>query len=305
MSKFKCLVLASIWLKILIPINERNLVLQYRDTTIDVERDNIDGLINDLIKLRQSWDTVYDECELVAQAAGISCPSKTVNDIGDNHVNDQTAQVRGRKLTEKMKAYKHSQTTIVETVSLVKNDRDEFRDRIFYSIIDSVVAGLKKRFAAVSNLCNQFDFLWKFLLDDHDYRSSCKNFCGTYSADICMDLIDEVDSLKRIYQENIDSKIVQPVQLLNKLHEVSLQNLFPNLVVALRIFCCIPASVASAERSFSVLKRVKNYHRATMCQDRVNGLATLAIESELAHTLNFESIIDSFASRKARKAPLM
>ena len=42
-----------------------------------------------------------------------------------------------------------------------------------------------------------------------------------------------------------------------------------------------------------------------MGQDRVNGLATLAIESYLAKSLNFDSIIDSFASKKARKAPLL
>ena len=41
-------------------------------------------------------------------------------------------------------------------------------------------------------------------------------------------------------------------------------------------------TVAEAERSFSVLKRIKNYLRSTMCQMRLTSLETLAVESELA-----------------------
>jgi hypothetical protein len=41
-----------------------------------------------------------------------------------------------------------------------------------------------------------------------------------------------------------------------------------------------------------------------MAQDRLQGLALLCIESELAKTVDYESIIDSFAARKDRKAAL-
>ena len=98
------------------------------------------------------------------------------------------------------------------------------------------MAGLQKRFVAVSILCKKFEFLWKFLEENYDYKISSEAFCESYSVDVCKDLSDEIETLKLIYHENIGSKIIQPFQLLNKLHEISLQNLFPNLIVALRIF---------------------------------------------------------------------
>jgi len=54
-------------------------------------------------------------------------------------------------------------------------------------------------------------------------------------------------------------------------------NIFPNIVIVLRVFLTMPVSVAEAERSFSVMKRIKNYLRSTMCQERLNELATLNI----------------------------
>ena len=74
---------------------------------------------------------------------------------------------------------------------------------------------------------------------------------------------------------------------------------FPNCCVALRIYCTLPVTVAEAERSFSVLKGIKNYLRSTMCQMR---LTSLAVESELAKQLDFNEIIETFANKKARKA---
>jgi len=38
-----------------------------------------------------------------------------------------------------------------------------------------------------------------------------------------------------------------------------------------------------------------------MSQDRLSGLATLAIEKELAESVNYDTIIEHFAAKKSRK----
>jgi hypothetical protein len=64
----------------------------------------------------------------------------------------------------------------------------------------------------------------------------------------------------------------------------------------------MPVTVASAERSFSKLKLLKNYLRSTMSQERLNGLATLCIEKGLLDEIDIDSIVTDFASRNvARK----
>ena len=54
----------------------------------------------------------------------------------------------------------------------------------------------------------------------------------------------------------------------------------PELATACVLFATLPVTVASAERSFSKLKIIKTYLRSTISQDRLDGLALLAIENE-------------------------
>ena len=61
------------------------------------------------------------------------------------------------------------------------------------------------------------------------------------------------------------------------------------------------AAVASAEMSFSKLKLNKNYLKYTMSQDHLNNLARLSIESDIAKQIDFDTVIRSFAKKKARK----
>jgi hypothetical protein len=76
---------------------------------------------------------------------------------------------------------------------------------------------------------------------------------------------------------------------------------YPNVSIAYRILFTIPVTVASAERSFSKLKLLKNYLRSTMSQERLNGLATLCIEKKLLDEIDVNKIIDEFASRNVKE----
>ena len=103
---------------------------------------------------------------------------------------------------------------------------------------------------------------------------------------------------------NFGKEQMNPYELINAIHKYKLENILPNISVALRIFLTVPVTVASAERSFSKLKLVKNYLRSTMSQDRMVSFARLSIESELARKIDFSNVIKLFAHQKARKAML-
>eukprot|EP00731_Ephydatia_muelleri_P000596 Em0001g596a len=181
----------------------------------------------------------------------------------------------------------------------------EFRISVFYCLIDAVILGLTTRFEAAKRIDSLFGFLYKFLsLSDEDLTSAVTSFCAMYKSDVSKDLVKEMILLKKISLANLGDVQLSPLQLLNKLHDVRLESLFPNICISLRIFCTLPVTVASAERSFSQLKRIKSYGRSTMAQERLHGLALLCIESELAKTIDYDSIIDTFAARKDRKAAL-
>ena len=61
-----------------------------------------------------------------------------------------------------------------------------------------------------------------------------------------------------------------------------------------RIACTIPITTASAERSFSALKRVKTFLRTTMSDERLTHLAMLSIHSRRAKNLDLERVVDMF-----------
>lgn len=96
-------------------------------------------------------------------------------------------------------------------------------------------------------------------------------------------------------------KITHAIDILNLIK----QNKVENMVIAYRIMLSMPVSVASGERSFSKLKIIKNYLRNSMNQDRLNSLAIISIESDIAKSIDYDDIIDEFATQKARKRDLL
>jgi hypothetical protein len=76
---------------------------------------------------------------------------------------------------------------------------------------------------------------------------------------------------------------------------------YPNISITYWILFTVSVTVASAERSFSKLKLLKNYLRSTMSQERLNDLATLCIEKRLLNEIDINTIIDDFASRNIKR----
>lgn len=76
---------------------------------------------------------------------------------------------------------------------------------------------------------------------------------------------------------------------------------FPDLLTAFYLFLTLPVTVASAERTFSKLKLIKNYLRSTMSQTRLSGLAMISIENDRAKKLNLSLLVKTFAQDRSRK----
>ena len=73
---------------------------------------------------------------------------------------------------------------------------------------------------------------------------------------------------------------------------------FPIIKTLLHLSATIPVTTASAERSFSSLRRPKNYLRSTMGQERLNGLAVINIHKNIP--INIDEVINIF-SRSSRR----
>ena len=78
--------------------------------------------------------------------------------------------------------------------------------------------------------------------------------------------------------------------------DTGVQSVLPELCRTLPITSC------TAERSFSCLRRLKNYLHSTMGQERLTALALLNIEKDIIPDI--EKIVDAFAKQAPRKLQL-
>ena len=65
-----------------------------------------------------------------------------------------------------------------------------------------------------------------------------------------------------------------------------------------QLYMTISATLATAERTFSVLWRMKTYLRSTMTQERLNNVMLLHIYKELTDETNLEEIAQYFFNSK-------
>jgi hypothetical protein len=67
-----------------------------------------------------------------------------------------------------------------------------------------------------------------------------------------------------------------------------------NIKTLLTIFCTLPVTTCTAERSFSAMRLLKNHLRTSMMDQRLTGLALMYIHPEI--DINIDNVIDQFAS---------
>jgi len=91
---------------------------------------------------------------------------------------------------------------------------------------------------------------------------------------------------------------------LNDVKKVIEKQTYPNLYKLLQVALSIPISSATCERSFSSMRRIKNWLRSSMAQDRFTFLSILNIERDITNKVNVDDIVNKFAE-KDRKIMLI
>ena len=74
---------------------------------------------------------------------------------------------------------------------------------------------------------------------------------------------------------------------------------FENIKVSLRILATLPITSYECERSFSALRRLKNYNRSTMKNERLNGLALMHVHKDIQPDI--KAVINKFAKQHPRR----
>ncbi|XP_050321353.1 zinc finger MYM-type protein 1-like [Bactrocera neohumeralis] len=281
---FEFIVLLKFWDSLLSQINRVNLALQ--DKKLDIARaaKMIKGLLSQLTIYRETFFTTILQSSIVTAEQLQVTPDF------------QDTRKRPKKMMPGEKAKDESPSISAQT---------HFKAGLI-QVLDLMIAQMNTRFIALNEVADDFAFLSGQAIVNTSVTELTK-----IAADLAIKYPDDLDPHE--FSSEIESFKFQATTLmseatdmnhlnvLEKIFDLSLEDVYPNITTALRIFLCMPVTTATCERSFSKLKLIKSYLRSSLGQERLANISILSIEKDTTTRLNFDKIIDLFAEAKSRK----
>ncbi|XP_028417331.1 uncharacterized protein LOC114541726 [Dendronephthya gigantea] len=288
LNKFEFVVMLIIWEKLLAAIQIASANLQSNKIDLSRSAKELERAMRKISGMRDKWDAIKMEAVKFALKVGVSCTFafkrvRRVPRFYDEFASDSRPQ----------------------------DPEERFTVEMFYQVIDTATNQLEERFRSQKFLADTFKFVLPgslATLDITEVRKSAELFVNEYKGDICTDgvevadyisdLVNEIKSFRWCYGDVLKGMSTVS-EVLCLLKDVGLST-YSKLLLAVVIFITLPVTIASAERSFSKWKLIKNYLRSSIAQDRLDSLAILSIENNEAWLLDIEKLIDTFADKKAR-----
>lgn len=177
-----------------------------------------------------------------------------------------------------------------------------FRAR-YFEILDSTTEELIRRFTESDDVLNA--------LCAFDPRSAC-----LLSVELLREIANKYASLLQLNMDLLEAQILvarnmflnaRPSTTLQMYEQLqSMQGAFPDLLVLFKVALTVPVASASAERSFSAMRRIKNHLRSSMSASRTSDLSLVAVERELSDSILKDptSVVDAFAAMGKRRLNL-
>ena len=281
LGNFEFLLGMVIWHDILYSVNKVSKKLQSPDMCIDSALNQIQGMV-------QYFEAYRNE----------GFPSSLIisKGIADEMGLEASFPVKRRALRKKQFDESNDQEEILEA-------ERGFKVKYFLVVVDMAITSLKTRFEELMVFKDIFGFLLRSTilksLNDTELEESCTKLADTFSHNGSSDVeVHDLISELKILKFTLPDGILSAMEIFEHVRDL---DCYPNVSIAYRILFTMPVTVASAERSFSKLKLLKNYLRSTMTQDRLNGLAILCIEKKLLDEIDLNGIIDDFVSQNVRR----
>ena len=98
-------------------------------------------------------------------------------------------------------------------------------------------------------------------------------------------------TLENIHEHD-EKEDVAIKEIINHLSVSVFERMVPHVVKLIQLYLVCPSLTATAERSFSQLKRIKIYFRTTLGQEKLDHLTILAVYNAKLDNLDLNTFID-------------
>ncbi|XP_045404253.1 zinc finger MYM-type protein 1 isoform X1 [Lemur catta] len=230
------------------------------------------------------FKTIWDEAEEICQK--ITCKG---------------FEVEKPSLQKRRKIQKTMDLGNSDTMFLPTSAEEQYKVNIYYQGLDTVLKNLKLCFSEFDyyKIKQISELLFKW--DEPLNETIAKHVQEFYKFDA--DIIPELRFYHHYAKFNfvIDSDCIDFISLGYLFIQHGLPNNIPCITELLFIALSWPITSASTENSFSVLPHLKTYLCHTMGQEKLSGLALMAVEQELVNKLmepeRLNGIVEKFISQ--------
>ena len=276
--------------------------------------ERIFGIVNNLSTLLQAEQICYASVASCIKATKVALSSLRRADVwmavwdnamslaNENNISVDSAS-HSRRPQRNRRTPKHLDDSVIDTTTITSSDTsvDEYRTQVYYNTIDVLLEEMGDRFSELNlSLLSALEALVPSS-DSFLDLPTLSPFLSHYNIPeaAVQSEVPIVRAFLRERQQSVDS--VQTARQsssscsssgsssssLHVIHsELSkVPECFPAILGCYQIALTMGVSSASAERSFSSLRRIKTYLRSTMIQDRLSNLAVLYIERDLSSQL--------------------
>jgi len=181
-----------------------------------------------------------------------------------------------------------------------------YKRNVAIPLLDHIINELDTQFSLLAKISCDILYLVPSILCSNDVhldevKIKLDRVVKLYSNDMpSPDILDrEIIMWKTLYADKEESK--RPSTALLALKECS-YNLTPNIFTLLKIVCTLPVTSNECERCGSALRRLHEYCRARMTEERLSALAHLYIHRETE--IDIDACIEVFANEKNRRLDL-
>lgn len=196
--------------------------------------------------------------------------------------------------------YMYSETNdVLKRDDLVKN---KYKNIFYYPLLEILTEELKRRFSGkaldIANASEQF-----IRVDEVGAEPFIKMFS---IPEVDPNILKaEMAVLRRAVESSGICLQTKPLkEIVAKLMEVVLNTgseTYKHFGTLLKIALVLPSNSATCERSFSAMRRIHNWLRCTMGEERMNNLMILHSESDVVRNLELESLVDAYSLKKERR----
>ena len=244
--------------------------LQKTDTTLVQASSVLQASIQGLQEMRRNWEEVWTEILSFCESGDISVTEQ------------EPRQKRPAQMTATLTSALVGSTL---DTSVSKSPKDRWVKHLLYPVIDTLVGSCNKRFSEEAmQIAKSVDAVLK--CDADGAAGLIKQYSSTLSinADLAhAEMVMVKMSSRDVTLENVRAAV--------------LTGFYPNFTKVLKLVIFLPVGTATCEHSFSAMRRVRNWMRTTMAQQRLSSLSLLYIESDITKRIKPEEIVDRYDTK--------